>query len=219
VVGRGVVTATRRERPGQHAGVGKRDDRDTCRTGEQGAQIAETYVRHGEAGQALGQLADEREVVGTEAEHGGKPDAGRYRQQHGRNTRRDAPSDQDEAERTDAERQRGAVRLPVGQAAHQFTHTVYEAVGVGGEAAQFGELADEDEQGNAVEVAVANRQRQQVGQVAEPSEAGSDAQQPGQDGQGRGQHRGSRRIGSGERKHGRGDQRGQRGVRSENDDP
>jgi hypothetical protein len=48
---------------------------------------------------------------------------------------------------------------PVGQAAHQLTDSVVEAVGVSGEAAQLRELADQDEEGDAVEIAVADRQR------------------------------------------------------------
>lgn len=113
-------------------------------------------VRHGEAGQTLRELADEREVVGSEAERGDEPDGGNHRKEKAREPRRDAPSDHDEAESADAERQRGAVRLPVGETARQFTHAVDEAVGVGGEPAQLRELADEDEQGDPVEVAVAD---------------------------------------------------------------
>ena len=73
-------------------------------------------------------------------------------------------------------------------------HLVDEAVGVGREAAQLGELSDDDGDGQAVHVADLDLARQQVGDEPELADTETDLDQADEDGQHPGEGDGGRRV-------------------------
>ena len=84
------------------------------------------------------------------------------------------PEDDDQAR--DADREGDRVRLAGGHAGHERSElSIDHAVAVVAEPEQPRELADDDDQRDAVEVAVADGRGQEVGQEAEPGQPGRDA--------------------------------------------
>ncbi len=109
--------------------------------------------------------------------------------------------------------------LAVPDAAQERPGLREESLRVGREPEQRRELPDDDRQRDAVEVAVPDRHRQEIGDEAHVREARHRAQHPHQDREHPGQGERSVRITGREREDHRGDQRRERRVRSEDEDP
>ena len=104
----------------QDARVGERDERDPDRRGDERLEVLERDVGHAERGQAAGDRADHRDLVG-EAERADERRRADDRDEDAGHPRRDAPQAEDQRERADADRERRRVRLvePRDEVAHR----------------------------------------------------------------------------------------------------
>ena len=126
---------------------------------------------------------------------------------------------EDHGQADQADPQRDAVGLAVGDALDEAGDLADQAVGVDREPEQLGELPHQDRQGDPVHVAVAHRLGQHVGDEPEAQQAGAHVDDPGQERERAGQRDGlvgvARRQGhDGDRDQGR-----ERGVGTEDQDP
>ena len=94
-----------------------------------------------------------------------------------------------------------------------------DAVAVRAEPEQPGQLADHDDQRDAVEIALPHGRGQEVGQEPEPGDRRPDDDQADEDRQQTGQRDGPRLVARRQRHDRRGDDRQQRRVRPEDQDP
>ena len=110
-------------------------------------------------------------------------------------------------------------RLAVHQSRRERRGLAHQAVRIDTEAEQLGQLADDHDQGDAVEVADPDRRGQQGGQEAEPRDARRDDDHPGDDRE-EGRQGDRPCLVSGGQRHDRGsDERDERRVRTEDQDP
>ena len=93
-----------------------------------------------------------------------------------------------------------------------------EAIRVGGEPEELGQLADEDDHRQAGQVARAHGAGEQVGHEPEPSHAGSERDDPDEERQHPGQGDGLLLAACGQRQDGRRDHRPEGGVRAQHED-
>jgi hypothetical protein len=203
----------------QDGGVGHRDQGDADGPAEQRPQVGQVDPRQGQGGEALGEHADDLDPLRLEVEqgHGGDAD------DHGHHDPGDLgpqpAQDQDDHDAGQPDGQGGPVDPPVGHSLDDVPGLGEQPAALDGEAAQLGELPDQDGDGDAVQVAGLHRPRQQLGHEPQPGQAGDQDDQAGEDGQGAGQ--GDRRLGvvaAQGQDHGR-DHRGQRRVGPEHHHP
>ena len=152
----------------------------------------------GRPGEPFGKGADGADV---EVEDGGGHGGADHGHQHGRHLARQARQQEQYGEGGQAHREGGGV-APV-EVRHELPHLVHEVVGVRREAAQLGELPDDDGDGEAVHVADLDLARQQVGHESELADTETDLDQAHEDRQHPGQGDGGRRVVA--RHHERGD--------------
>ena len=91
------------------------------------------------------------------------------------------PDAEDDGQGHDSDGERDRDRLAVDQPRHERGGLGHQAVRIDTEAEQLGQLADDHDQGDAVEVADADRRGQQGGQEAQPRDARRDDDHPGDD--------------------------------------
>ena len=151
----------------------------------------------------LGQWPGHLDAHGGESEHGGDDGGTDHGDEHGRDLLGEAGQhEQEDEHRAPEEEGPGVGLVEVGD---ELTDLVDEAVGVGGEAEELGELADDDRDAEAVHVADLHLLREQVGDEAELSEAEADLDEPDHDRHHPGQCDGLARVTAGN------EQRGDRG--------
>ena len=111
---------------------------------------------------------------------------------------------------------------PVGQALrnalHQADRFLNQIIPARREAEDFGQLADEHGERDAVQIAQADGLGEQIGDEAEARQPGEDAQGAGEEGEHAGQRHQAVGVAGGQRHNGRGDDRGQRRVRPQHQD-
>ena len=111
------------------------------------------------------------------------------------------------------------VRLTVPDAGQEGAAALEDIVTVRAEPEQPGQLADHDDQRDAIEIALAHGRGQEIGQEPEPGDRRPDDDQADEDRQQAGQRDGPRLVARRQRHDRRRDDRQQRRVRPENQDP
>ena len=149
------------------------------------APVAEANVGHMETGSAAGQLAHEGHIDDVEEHDGG--DRCRDGEERSRQPSHETTGEDDQGQRAQPERQRTGLDLAVGDALHESVDTLHDPVGVRREAAQLGQLRHENGEGDAVEVAVAHRLGEQLGEEPEPGDGSDEHQTTSEDGEHGGQ--------------------------------
>ena len=107
--------------------------------------------------------------------------------------------------------------MPLQDALHQADRLLDESAAAGIEAEDLGQLADQDGERNAVQVAQADRLGEQVGDEAELRQARDDAQGAGEHREHPGQRDQELGVARGQRHDGRGNNGGQRGIRTQHE--
>ena len=169
LIGVDLVAAAGGEAGGGGDRVGQRHQRDADRGEEQRSDIGGARPGDGRRGHALGQRTGDRDPLGRQVEHrrddGGADDG----HEHRRDLGGEPGQHQQQREHGDAEHERRPVGLV--EVGDELADLVDEPVGVGGEAEQLGELADDDGDGQAVHVADLDLLGEQAGDEAELAEA------------------------------------------------
>ena len=211
-----LFTASRREAGRRGDRVGQGDERDPDRGDEQRQDVVDVGPRELRLRQALRQGADRLHV---EVEHGGHDRRPDDRDEHSGYLAHDTGEQEEHGQRGEADRDRRAVALV--EAVDERAELVDEAVRVGREPAELGQLADDDREGEPVHVADLHLLREEVGDEAELGDAEADLDERDQEGHHAGQRDRPRRIVAGhDQRRDRGeDQRSERRVRPEHQDP
>ena len=150
------------------------------------ARMGPGYVR---PRKSFGQRADGADV---EVEDGSGHRGADHGDQHGGNLARHSRQHEQHGQGGQAHREGRGVALV--EVRHELPHLVHEVVCVCGEAAQLGELADDDRDGEAVHVADLDLARQQVGHESELADTEADLDQAHEDRQHPGERDGGRRV-------------------------
>jgi hypothetical protein len=125
---------------------------------------------------------------------------------------------EDDGERADAERGGGPVRFAGEQGLRDRPEVTQRPGAVDLDVEQFGQLADQNGEGDAVHIAVADRLGEQFGDETKAGDAGEYADQAGDDGHGGRQRHRPRRIAERQGQNDAEDDRGERRIRSEHED-
>ena len=165
LVGVDLVAAAGREARRRGDRVGQGDERDAQRGDEQRHHVAEAGPGEGRRRDALGQRADRGDALRGEVERGGDAVAPTTATSTGGHPGGEPRQDEQHDEHGDADEQRGGVGLV--QALDELLDLVEEAVGVGREAEELRQLADDDRDAQAVHVADLHLLGEQVGDEAE----------------------------------------------------
>ena len=168
-------------------------------------------------GKPSGKRADGRDPVAGQVEDRRHDRGARHRHEHRRDARHDARQQQQDDEHADADERPRRVWVSSRCSKNARTSST-NAVGVGREAEQLRELADDDRDRQAVHVADLHLARQQVGDEAELRDAEPDLDEPDEQRQHpRERDRLPRILGDQERHDGGEDQRRHRRVRPEHE--
>ena len=125
----------------------------------------------------------------------------------------------DDGQAGEPDRQGDRVGLTVLNAGQEGAAALEDIVTVRAEPEQPGQLADHDDQCDAIEVALAHGRGQEIGQEPEPGERRPDDDQTDEDRQQTGKRDGPRLVARRQRHDRRSDDRQQRRVRAEDQDP
>ena len=165
-----------------------------------------------------GQDADDRDAAAGQVEEHGQHDGADDGHEDARRPWREPLEAQDDGQAQETDAQRPGVRQAVGDTLEEGHRLRHEAAGVGGEAEQLGQLADEDDDREAGQVACAHGVGEQVRDEAELSQARPDGDQPHQEGQHPRQRDSRVRVASREGQDGGRDHGAQGGVRAQDQD-
>ena len=141
------------------------------------------------------------------------------RDEHPRHDRRQALAGDDDHDRGDADRERRDDGLPVRDPSHEGGRLVQQPLGVGREAEDLRELAHDHGERDPVQVAESDREREQVGQVAEPEQSGQHEEGAGHQRRHAGEGEGLLGVAGRERHDRDRDDRRERRVGAEHQDP
>ena len=142
-----------------------------------GATSSHVGPRQLRAGQALRQGTHRRDVEIEQRGHDGRAD---HRDQHGGDRPCDAREQEQHCQRAEPDHERRRVALV--ETREERLDFLDEAVGVGRESEELGELADDDRDRQPVHVADLHLLRQKVGDETELAEPETDQDQPDQHG-------------------------------------
>ena len=173
-------------------GVGERHHRDADRADEEGADVLPVREGQRRCGHPLGRTPTVATPCGGEVEHGRRDGGADHGDQHGRDPSGDARQDEEHDQHGDTGDEGGGVAAV--EPLEEGLELVDEAARVGGEPEELGELADDDGDGQAVEVADADLAGEQVGDEAQPGDAEADLDEPDEDGEHAGEGDRARRV-------------------------
>ena len=198
-VGDDVLAAAAGEGAGDQDLVGVADEEDAEGRRQQRQGVARVEARALDAGQARGDLADHGHAVGGQPEGGRGDDRGDHHDQ-GPGSLRKRQRRPSSTAREAAPTARVAA-VPVAEVAEHRDQRRDRALGLGAEAEQLAELADDQDHGDPVEVADQHRPGEVVGDPAQPDQPCHQEHGPDQQRQQRGQGRGPLRVLGRERHH------------------
>ena len=172
VVGVHLVAAPGGEARRRRDGVGQRDEDDAHAAAASVPRSAALVQGNEGTGKPWGSVADRLDALRGEVEHGRDDGRADDRDEHRRDLPREPRQAEQQREHAEADHQGGDVGLV--EAGEERLDLLDEAVGVGGEAEELGELADEDGDGQPVHVADLDLLAQQVGDEPELAQAEAD---------------------------------------------
>jgi hypothetical protein len=159
----------------QYAGVGEGDDRDRHAADQDGDDISRTDPWDGESRKALGHRPKHLHPGRlAEPEH---PGHDRRQDDGDQNSRETGESlgQQDQGQRSQPQAGRHPVGLAVEECLGNGDEVSKRTAAFDGKAEQLGQLADQHCERDTVHIAVADRLREQLGDEAQPKQAGQDA--------------------------------------------
>ena len=215
-----VLAATAGERARQDARVGGGDEGDPERGRRDGDDVAQHERRQAEWRQAGRKWPHDHDPgSGREPEgcrHDRRPDD---RDEDAGHAGPSIPQAEDDRETGQPDRRGDRVGLAIADAGDEPNALSDDRVAARAEPEQPGQLADDDDQRDAVEVALPHGSRQEIGQEPESGERRPHDDQADEDRQKPGQCNGARLVAGRERHDRRGDDRQQRRVGPEDQDP